>query len=368
MQAPQPYAAPSGPPVCICPGCGVIAPSMRQSCLRCNTAFGPAPLAVSGRVGGAIWICITECDFQCRGCGLRSPLHGFDVDGEVECQRCGLNQAFDTAQWKEALEHVHAVGDLSGPSPEGRNPTPGVSIAAQNPHRTLGVEHTQSEHTQQTTIFSGGGMRQLTLRTAASPGHPLCRKCHAPLDAQPDGRGGLESACPRCGDRARYALPPGTQAIYPALVAVIGEEHRLDRPAVKVGAGGGGAVAITCPSCGAALPLTSAADLVTCAFCKAVARVPMRAWCRVSGEKARFEPFWVLVAGQSPKRLGLTRGGHDDDDFDHDSDAPAAPAAAVAAEIRQQVQRTQAIVWGVIIAGIVLSVVITLAVTLVDWR
>src|SRR5262249_40579502 len=129
--APAPLATPpAAPPLCVCPGCGVIAPSMRTSCLVCNTPFGATPLAASGRAGAGIWVCIVGCDFQCRGGGLRSPLHGFDVDGEVECQRCGLTQAFDTSQWKEALEHVHAVGDLSGPNPEGRNPVPGVSIAA----------------------------------------------------------------------------------------------------------------------------------------------------------------------------------------------------------------------------------------------
>jgi len=337
---------------------------MRSACLRCNTPFGATPLTASGRVGASIWVCITECDFQCRGCGLRSPLHGFDVDGEVECQRCGLNQAFDTSQWKETLEHVHAVGDLSGPNPEGRHPIPGASIAANNPHRNIGVEHTQSDHQQQTTIFDGSGMRQQTLRAAASPGHPLCQACRTPLDVQVDGRGGAESVCPRCGDRARYALPPGATALHPPLVAVIAEEHRLDRPAVRVASDGGGAVAIRCPSCGAALPLTSAHALATCAFCKAVARVPMRAWCRVSGEKARFEPFWVLVAGPSPRRAELMRGDRHSDE----PEEPSSPAVhAIAQQIQGQVRRTQAIVWSVVIATVILSVVIAVLVNFVDW-
>src|SRR5688500_8082797 len=73
--------------------------------------------------------------FQCRGCGLFSPLNSLDVDGEVDCLRCGMRQAFDPGAWTHALEHAHDVADLGGgPTPEGRCARRDVSIAHKNPY------------------------------------------------------------------------------------------------------------------------------------------------------------------------------------------------------------------------------------------
>ncbi len=203
--------------------------------------------------------------------------------GEAECHRCGLAQAFAPGQWEAALETAHANADLCGPDPEGRFPGVGPSVAAKNRSKSLGLEHTQTESTQSTTIFEGGSMRRLTLRVSVSPGHPLCASCHAPLGVLLNGRGNAETLCPRCGDRAAYALPPGAAEKAPALRAVIGAEHRVahpggrpgaspdDRPAAKIERGdAAGVAAIRCPSCGAALEVAPGADLATCQYCSHV--------------------------------------------------------------------------------------------------
>ncbi len=301
-------APPSGPapsPLRICPGCGAIAPTARASCGLCEAPFPPQPLVAPGGVGGAVFARVNESDFECRGCGLRSPV-SLAFQAEAECQRCGLVQAFAPGQWEEALETAHGVADLCGPDPEGRFRGVGPSIAEKNPRKSLGVEHTRSESTQSTTIFRGGTMNRLTLRVSVSPGHPVCGACHVPVGVSLDGRGNAEALCPRCGDRAAYALPAGAVEKAPLLRAAIGPDHRTDQPAAKIARGdAAGVAAIQCPSCGAALAVSPGAELATCQYCRTTARVARRAWARASGAAPPFEPFWVLLQGPSKRRSEL---------------------------------------------------------------
>lgn len=136
----------------------------------------------AGRLGSMLFACIHGCDFTCKACGIRSPLGTLELDGQVECWGCGLNQAFDAAQWTDALGHAHDVADLSGPSPEGQNPVPGRSIAGRSRHVGIGTEFTSSTKTQSSLIMDGGGTRTHPLRTTVSPGHPLCKACRVPLE------------------------------------------------------------------------------------------------------------------------------------------------------------------------------------------
>ena len=299
---PRPPSGPVPSPLCVCPGCGVIAPTARTSCVLCEAPFPPAPLVAAGGVGEAVFARVNESDFECRGCGLRSPV-SLAFHAEAECHRCGLVQAFAPGQWEEAIETAHGVADLSGPDPEGRFRGVGPSIAAKNPRKSLGLEHTRTEHTQSTTIFEGGTMKRLTLRVSVSPGHPVCAACHVPLGVAIDGRGNAETRCPRCGDRAAYALPAGAAEKAPMLRAAIGPDQRTDRPAAKIARGdAAGVAAIQCPSCGAALAVTPGAELATCQFCRTTSRVARRAFARASGAAPPFEPFWVLLQGPSKQR------------------------------------------------------------------
>lgn len=325
-----PSSAARIPPIRVCAGCGVIAPLQRSSCAICNTTFGPTPAIASGAEGGAVWARIHESDFVCRGCGLRSPTTvGFGE--EIECLRCGLRQAFPPGQWEKGLAAVHAVADLCGPDPEGRFPDPRAPVAAKNPHRSVGLEHTSLEHTESSTIIDGSGVKQLSLRVKASPGHPLCMRCHVPLATQLDGRGNAQTTCSHCGDRAVYALPAGAAEKAPALRAVIGDEHRTDRPAARVASvDASGVAAINCPSCGASLSVARGEELSTCQFCRTTARIARRAWVRAGGEAPPFEPFWVLLEGPSRKRAALAHGRSDDEHEDRDDDDEPIPATVAA--------------------------------------
>jgi hypothetical protein len=343
----------------VCPGCGVIAPIRRTSCLLCSTAFGPRPLVATGGAGTAVFARIHESDFECRGCGLRSPVTlGFDR--EVECQRCGLWQAFPSGQWEEALDRAHAIADLCGPDPEGRFPRMGPSIAARNPSKSLGLEHTRTESTQSTTIIDSSGMKHLTLRILVSPGHPLCSTCHVPLGVRIDVAGKAETQCPRCGERATYALPKGAGERALALRAVIGEAHRADRPAAKIDkVDAAGVAALVCPSCGAALPVATDSDLATCAFCHTTSRVAARTWVRASGAVPKFEPFWVLLEGPSKRRhelMGDAARDEDDGEEDGESDAERAIAAARVANAPVPKRSLDMMTIRLIVAGVLFAV------------
>lgn len=350
------------PPIRVCPGCGIVAPVARTSCSVCNTAFGPSPLFAPGAYGNALFACFHACDFQCRSCGLRTPLPTVDCDGEVECARCATVQAFDASQWKEALRHAHDTVDLAGPAPEGRFPGP-TSIAAHNDFARIGQDHTASTKEQSTTIISGGGMRSLTLRTTVSPGHPLCSTCKVPLQVTLAHDGTAETACPRCNDRARYTMPVGAREQCPALRAVLAGEQRADRPAARVTTAQAGVEAIACPQCGAALELGTG-EIVTCSYCRATARVPRRIANRGrAGAEVKLTPFWVLLEGPSPGRARLAHGksadsDDDDEDFDDDEDAPSAPPNAQ--QIQAQIAASQKTTQLIIVLSIVGAVVITL--------
>jgi hypothetical protein len=262
---------------------------------------------------------------------MRSPLATLELDGQVECMRCGLAQAFDVVQWSDALGHAHDVVDLSGPHPEGQNPIAGRSIAGQSVHARIGTEFTSSTKTQSTMIIDGSGTRKHTLRTTVSPGHPLCRACRVPLVVMLEANGITRTHCPRCNDDATYALPANAASVCGALRGVIAGEQRTDRPVARTARGQGGVEAVVCPQCGAALP-AGEGELVKCTFCSITARVPGKLARRQRrGELPPVDPFWVLLDGLSPGRRKLLAGKREDDDDDDDDDEDIDDEGAVPA-------------------------------------
>ena len=310
----------------VCPGCGIIAPFARPECSVCKTPFGPTPAVAAGRVGSVLFACIHGCEFKCTACGMPSPLASVELGGQVECMRCGLVQAFDVAQWTDALGHAHDVADLAGPNPEGQNPVPGRPITGKSVHGRIGTEFTSSTKTQNGMIMDARGTRHHTLKTTVSPGHPLCTACRVPLDVVLEGAS-TRTRCPRCNDGATYGLPAGAGSTFAALRGVIAGEHRTDRPVARTTRGQSGALGVACPQCGAALA-AGEGEMVKCTYCGTVARVPGRlARRQIAGEPPKVDPFWVLLDGLSPGRKKLLRGKAEDDDDDDDDDlhAPAPP-------------------------------------------
>jgi hypothetical protein len=245
-----------------------------------------------------------RCEFQCRACGNLSPLNYLDLDGSVRCLRCGLDQAFATSAWQRALEHAHAVGDLAG-SPEGRQPHPIFSIASENPYRDTNTATDQ----QSGFAFQQGLQVPTTMRSTATLGQPSCTKCNVPLQAQRTGPGRIETRCTRCGEARSYALPAEASRVFPALVGVIAGEQRVDRPATRVASevGDSGAVALSCPGCGASLSVAPGTRLATCEYCRTTSRVPDKTYYRAGGDAVQAETWWLAFDGPSATRKKLER-------------------------------------------------------------
>ena len=297
----QPYPQPSaGSGVRICPGCGVIAPTARTSCSVCQTPFG-APVLAAGRVGPLVFACIHGCEFTCKACGIKSPLGTLELEGQAECWGCGIVQAFDVAQWTDALGFAHGVADLAGFGP--------------SRHAEIGTQYTSSTKQQNGLIMDAGGTRTHSLSTTVSPGHPLCTTCRSPLDVATKGET-TSTRCARCGAAATYALPPNSVATYPALRGIIAAEARSDQPIARVVRGAGGVEAPGCPQCGATLT-AGEGEIVNCTFCNANARIPGRlARQQRRGQAPKMVPFWVLLDGMSPGRRNIARGREEDAEED----------------------------------------------------
>lgn len=354
----------------VCPGCGVIAPVSRTDCVACGRQYGASPPTVGPRPDGWYWACVLECDFACRGCGMRSPLDSLDNDGEVECRRCGLTQAFDGDQWNDVLAFAQDVADCAGP--EGRLGKPKVH---DNPYAAIGRDKTYAEKTLSGMIIDGEGMKPRTLRLRAAPGIPLCERCCVPLEVVVDTNEYKTTAtCPHCHDHAHYDTPGEAFDANGDIAAILADDHRCDREAVRVQPSpGGGAVAIACPRCNAALPVTDGSTFVNCSYCSTPCRVPSKLLHRLGGTP-KPKRWWILFDDDSNLRNGVDpdKDDDDDDDDDHDhddvDDRMARVRAAQAAEAAARAQRTAPTASnGPAVVGVALGAVAVLAAGIVAF-
>lgn len=288
----------------VCSGCGVVAPARGASCAVCRQPLGSSRV-VAPSLGDVAWVAM-RCSITCRSCGFPSPLEGIELDQGVDCMQCGSFQRFDKEGWRPALEFAHAVGDLAGPDPEGRAPSPDLWIGDVNPHRAVGDTLTFAE-------ADVGGMR-----VEAAPGHPRCARCPSLVETHFQGTR-LATRCPRCASTAHYELPSEALHYAGALRAVVADEQRCDRTTVRVQHTEAGLMALVCPRCGAGVRPTDA-QTVECSYCKTVSFIPVRARPRTSGRVIAPIVFWVAFQGPSSKRAELEQ-----------PPAPDAKAAASAA-------------------------------------
>jgi hypothetical protein len=288
---------PGAPPPAlqICRRCGLIAPTGRSACALCGEPVAEARIAAPPPVDDGIWVAV-RCTFTCNSCKFAAPLDALEADGAVECACCGLRQRFDVSAWPVALDFAHGVGDLAWPLPEGRHPHPTLWVGSENPYTKVG----------DTLAFASvEGISTSGVAVDATPGHPVCAACHVPLTTQVTGPGALTTQCPRCGDRATYAVGDEARALSGSLVAALAPEHRTDRPRARTMATQAGVVALTCPGCGAPLSLGSGGRLQVCAFCKVACIVPARSVPRRGQDTPKPEVWWILFHGASQKRREL---------------------------------------------------------------
>ncbi|MGO8998076.1 MAG: hypothetical protein ACLQVI_32555 [Polyangiaceae bacterium] len=274
-------------PLTVCAWCGVVC-ARESKCSHCNRIHEGRPRDIPPRADDAYWVCI-ECTFKCRACGFDVPLNRLDMDGAVLCVRCGVEQAFEVARWRQALGHAQGVGDLFG------DRAAGIPVE-KNPFRTVGTSRTSAKLTT-----DGANALEIT----ASPGHPPCETCRLPLDVEVTSAGRSTAVCKACGGpAAEYGLPAAAQKMMRGLMAIVAAEHRTDRAEVSVEETGA-AIAVKCPNCSAPLDVEKDSKLATCKFCKAIARIPDRTWARLSGSAPARESMWLLFRGSSPVRDAL---------------------------------------------------------------
>ena len=254
------------------------------------------------------WVAV-RCSFQCRSCGFAAPLDQLDIDGSVECAYCGLRQRFEPSTWTEALEFAHAVGDLAGPGSEGRFPDPGLWIGPVNPFRDTGETLTFSDFSQAGFEISGGMTIPKSLQIQAAPGFPVCARCRVTLGVVVSGEGRVATSCSSCSETATYALPDRARSFGEALIAVVAQEHRVNRvQATEMAPSETGVSALVCPNCGAPLSLHGGDRTIKCQFCSAFCRVPGRVLVRSGQDKIEPEIWWMLFNGPSRKRRQLEAG------------------------------------------------------------
>ena len=206
------------------------------------------------------------------------------------------------------LKFAHAVGDSSGPEPEGRAPNPSLWIAPDNPFRDVGETVTFSELRQSGSQMVDGMMVPRSLQIRVAPGFPVCRRCRIPVRIAL-GAEGTTTWCGGCSESATYALPERALALGPGLIAVVAEEHRLSRALATESRGDGTNVsAVSCPSCGAPLDLRGGDRTLKCQFCSTFCRVPGRFLLRQGQGIIEPETWWLLFNGPSKKRRALEGG------------------------------------------------------------
>ncbi len=294
----------------LCPRCGVIALSEHSECSLCKTPYGHPRVGAPASSDGTYWVAV-RCSFQCRSCSFLSPLDELDIDGSVECGQCGMHQRFDVSAWNDALAFAHEVGDLAFPPPEGRHPHPSIWIGEDNPHTSVGYTEHFAELRQSSTYVEAGVTQHRSLFIQATPGHPVCAKCAAPL-ATTIGQGQTTGHCAQCGQTTHYAMPTDAHAYCKTLAGVVASNHSVDQKRARMDAVAGGPTALKCPECGAALH-ASRERVVQCGYCQASALIPTQARLRDADAPLVPEIWWMAFSGPSAKRHALEWPTLDDD-------------------------------------------------------
>lgn len=286
----------------VCPHCGAVTLDQRTHCGHCEESYGDSLVLLPTLFDRYFWVGI-EAAIRCQACGHASPCNHLDLEHAVTCLHCGLEQRIDPNQWFGALAHAHAVADLCGPHPEGRFPNEFTSIRRQNPFTDVGVTRTSARHHGSTQDAS-----QPVLDVVATPGHPPCLRCRAPLALARVEPPELELFCsnPACSERTTTVLPDGVRVQVPDLIGIVGREHEKGRRDVRVERGPEG-LGCYCPSCAAQVQVLSYSTLVECRHCRAVSRVPDKALRMLGFERPKTELWWLLFEGPSKLRAKLER-------------------------------------------------------------
>lgn len=226
-----------------------------------------------------------QATFTCNACRFESPLNHFELADGVVCTRCGLEQRYEPAAWRELVSFAHRVGDFGSGGPQGRLPDPDVAITPPNLFPHLGTRHTWVE----------GGQHK------ATPGNPLCKRCQAPSVVKSVTRESLEVACSSCEEQRRYERPATAQRIK-QLAGVLADEHEEGGREVAFNQTSG-VVVLSCPSCAAPLADVNDGDgVIVCGYCQAACRISTHSHARAGHKNTPKKTWWLYFDQPSPER------------------------------------------------------------------
>lgn len=282
----------------ICRRCGVYAPPDGGVCDGCGTDLRTAArdAAAPPQRFAAV-----RLERACPSCGQWTPVTGLAITEPVPCLRCGALTALPEKAWRKVLDRAHAVADLFGEHPEGREPS-GVAIDAVNPfaeaaRRRSGVRLAPDE------AEAWRGWLPDDVRAWIAPGLPLGSDSFEPMQVRHEGPGVLHTRTSR-GESARYVVDVRAVGLHRALLGVIADEHRADRaePDLLLER----TMHVRCPACASPVGLDGQLSLVRCESCGALAHVPVVARLRAQADP-KPDTWWVVFDGPSPYRRFLER-------------------------------------------------------------
>jgi hypothetical protein len=281
-------AAPPGPPICT--NCGIIAPLGHSFCSVCDATLNPQRSYAPGMPQGLTWAALAV-RFECRACRQLAPLNHLDVDGQIKCMHCGVEQRFDVTRWQSVIGQAHTAADPTG-----------TIAKVQQVAAALGMGGS-FEGLGKNAAFVTARVDALEVRVG--PGHPLCEKCNYPLHIANLTPVALTVACPRCASQHTYEIPREAQGQFPALRGVVCAEHEVGRRDVQTEMGAGGSVVIRCGNCSAPLAIPEGKSVSNCTFCGVACRITPEAMWRTGTKSLRADWWWLLLAGTPPSQVQL---------------------------------------------------------------
>jgi zinc-ribbon domain len=290
----------------ICPHFGANGCTSNSSCELCGGVVAGGG-ALPAPVDDVHWVQL-RLEVQCVFCRTRSPVGHLD-EGRFFCFSCARELPYLAGFWQERLEYASAGGDCFwsrfGRFPAWQWPKLGMAddelTALMRLLRDLGGGR-QKIFAEGFSPHSLGEPISSKQKLTMAPGHPLCDSCHAPLTAQFGARGAVTMSCSGCGSHKSYQAPAVALAACEEVIAVVAPDHLQGAKSVGLQREPqSAAVAITCPSCGAALHLAPGERLTICSYCNTESIVPLGVMAQAIGSAPGEQPIWLAL--RSPAKL-----------------------------------------------------------------
>lgn len=258
----------------ICGHCGLAAPVTDRFCSVCDSPLESERVIAPAMPSDLLWAAVSV-RFECRACRQLSPLNSLDLDGQVKCAHCGVEQRFDSSRWQGVLSYAAEAAAMGRAS----------RVAA-----GFGEPGRDAAYTTRTID---------AVEVRAGAGHPLCEQCSVPLRIANTAPGVLTMRCPNCSAQRAYAMPSDALTRFSSLRGAICAEHEVGRRDVTTGVDPGGTVVVRCGNCSAPLQISEGRSVVHCAYCGVACRLTPEALWRMGAKSLRADWWWLLFAAKA---------------------------------------------------------------------